>query len=194
MRKRNARTKTPEAPNRGCWGIADRWGAGVWHIDTEQWTLYGLANRPSGRQCHVFLQRGYYTEEGLTEPGRLSTGQTYKIPRLMTAKNGECTHTMQILLSRGIAGSTKGQEGQPSVGLIWLTSTVDFHRPAKARSGSHGTELFRTAVTISLRPIELTTRDLLRDGPRLLLVVGISYQHPGRGRSCQSSRRGRDTC
>ena len=55
-------------------------------MDKEQWQLpYGLVSRPSGRRCHGFL---HGTMEGLTEPRKSSTGQPYKIPRLMAAQDG----------------------------------------------------------------------------------------------------------
>ena len=49
------------------------------------------------------LAAGHYTEE-LTEPRRSSSGQPFKIPRLMTAQEGESTQTVRILLSRVIGG------------------------------------------------------------------------------------------
>jgi hypothetical protein len=46
-----------------------------------------------------------------TEPTRSSTGQPYKISRLMTAQERERTKTMRILLSRGIGGIDERTRG-----------------------------------------------------------------------------------
>jgi hypothetical protein len=49
--------------------------------------------------------------EGLMEPRRSSTGHPYKIQLLMSVHDGECTQTMCILLSRGIAGIDERTRG-----------------------------------------------------------------------------------
>jgi hypothetical protein len=82
-------------------GSKDQWEAGVWHMDKEQWDLIWTGEQAFWKTVPHLLAAGHYTEE-LTEPRRSSSGQPFKIPRLMTAQEGESNQTMRILLSRGI--------------------------------------------------------------------------------------------
>ena len=57
------------------------------------------------------IAAGHGTVERLAEPRKSSTGQPYKILRLMAAQNGECTQTLRIVPSRGIAGIVERTRG-----------------------------------------------------------------------------------
>jgi hypothetical protein len=78
-------------------GSKDQWEAGVWHMDKEQWDLIWTGEQAFWKTVPHLLAAGHYTAEELTEPRRSSTekvtGQPYKIPRLMTAQEGERTQT-----------------------------------------------------------------------------------------------------
>ena len=102
-------------------GSKDQWEAGVWHMDKQQWGLLWTGEQVFWKAVPHLLAAGHHTAEALTEPRKLSIGRSYKIPRLMAAREGERTQTMRILLSRGIGGSTKEPEDSPNDGLIWLT-------------------------------------------------------------------------
>jgi hypothetical protein len=75
-------------------GSKDQWEAAVWHMDKEQWDLIWTGEQAFWKTVSHLLAAGHYTAEELTEPRRSSTGQPYKIPRLMTAHQGEraCWH------------------------------------------------------------------------------------------------------
>jgi hypothetical protein len=63
------------------------------------------------RVVQQLIAAGHVTVEGLMEPRRSSTGHPYKIQLLMSVHDGECTQTMCILLSRGIAGIDERTRG-----------------------------------------------------------------------------------
>jgi hypothetical protein len=69
-------------------GSKDQWEAGVWHMDKEQWDLIWTGEQAFWKTVPHLLAAGHYTAEELTEPRRSSTGQPYKISRLMTAMRG----------------------------------------------------------------------------------------------------------
>ena len=85
-------------------GSKDQWEAGVWHMEKEQWDLLWTGEHAFWKAVPHLLAAGHHTAEELTEPRRPSNGRPYKIPRLMAAQEGERTHLMRILLSRGIGG------------------------------------------------------------------------------------------
>jgi hypothetical protein len=98
----------------------------VWHMDKEQWHLLWPGEQDFWKTVQRLLASGHCTAEGLTEPydhlRRSSVGQPYKIPRLMAAQDGECTQTMRILLSRGIAGIDERTRGLAQRWFdTWLT-------------------------------------------------------------------------
>ena len=72
----------------------------MWHMEKEQWDLLWTGEQAFWKAVPHLLAAGHHTAEELTEPRRSSTGQPYKIPRLMTAQEGERNKTM----SRGIGG------------------------------------------------------------------------------------------
>ena len=73
-------------------------------MDKEQWDLLWTGEQAFWKAVPHLLAAGYHTAEELTEPRRSSTGQPYKIPRLM-AQEGERTQTMRILTCyRGAEG------------------------------------------------------------------------------------------
>jgi hypothetical protein len=77
-------------------GSKDQWEAGVCRMDKEQWHLLWTGEQASWKAGPRLPAAGHSTLKGLTEPRKSSTGQPYKIPRLMAAKNGECTQTLRI--------------------------------------------------------------------------------------------------
>jgi hypothetical protein len=92
-------------------GSKDQWETGVWHMEKEQWHLLWTGEQAFWRAVPQLIAAGHVTVEGLMEPRRSSTGQPYKIQRLMAVHDGECTQTMRILLSRGIAGIDERTRG-----------------------------------------------------------------------------------
>ena len=78
-------------------GSTDQWEAGVWHMDKEQWDLLWTGEQDFWKTVPHLLAAGHYAAEERTEPRRSSTGQPYKIPRLMAAQEGERTQTIRIL-------------------------------------------------------------------------------------------------
>jgi hypothetical protein len=92
-------------------GSKDQWEAGVWHMDKEQWHLLWTGEQAFWQAVPRLIAAGHGTVEGLAEPRKSSTGQPSKIPRLMAAQGGECTQTLRIVLSRGIAGIDERTRG-----------------------------------------------------------------------------------
>jgi hypothetical protein len=92
-------------------GGKDQWEAGVWHTDKEQWHLLWTGEQAFWQAVPRLIAAGHGTVEGLAEPRQSSTGQPYKIPRLVAAQDGECTQTLRIALSRGIAGINERTRG-----------------------------------------------------------------------------------
>jgi hypothetical protein len=80
-------------------------------IGKEQWDLLWTGEQAFWKEVQLLLDAGYYTAEGLMEPRRSSTGQTYKIPRLMAAQEGDRTQIMRILMSRGTGGINERTRG-----------------------------------------------------------------------------------
>jgi hypothetical protein len=76
-------------------------------MDKEQWNELWTGEQAFWQA----VAAGHGTMEGLTEPQTSSTGQPYHIPRLMAAQDGECTQTLRIVLSRGIAGIVERTRG-----------------------------------------------------------------------------------
>jgi hypothetical protein len=72
-------------------GSKDQWEAGVWHMDNGQWHLLWTGEQAFWHAVTRLIAAGHGTVEGLAEPRKSSTGQPYKIPRLMAAQDGECT-------------------------------------------------------------------------------------------------------
>jgi hypothetical protein len=83
----------------------------VWHMDKEQWHLLWTGEQAFWQAVPRLIPAGHGTVEGLVEPRKSSTGQPYKILRLMAAQDGECTQTLRIVLSRGIAGINEMKRG-----------------------------------------------------------------------------------
>ncbi len=99
----------------------------MWHMDKEQWNLLRTGEQAFWKAMPRLVASGHYTAEGITEPRRSSTGQPYKIPRLMAAQDGECIQTMRTLLSRGIAGideRTRGLTQRWFVMVDWRSANV----------------------------------------------------------------------
>ena len=92
-------------------GSKDQWETGVWHMDKQQLGLLWTGEQAFWKAVPHLLAAGHHTAEALTEPRKLSTGRSYKIPRLMAAQEGERTQTMRILLSRGIGGIDERTRG-----------------------------------------------------------------------------------
>ncbi len=80
-------------------------------MDKEQWDLLWTGEQTIWKTVPHLLAAGYHTAEELTEPRRHGAGRPYKIPRFMEAQEGECTQTMQIILSRGIGGIAERTRG-----------------------------------------------------------------------------------
>ena len=92
-------------------GSKDQWEAGVWHMDKQQWGLLWTGEQAFWKAVPHLLAAGHHTAEALMEPRKLSIGRSYKIPRLISAQEGERTQTMRILLSRGIGGIDERTRG-----------------------------------------------------------------------------------
>jgi hypothetical protein len=96
-------------------------------MDKEQWHLPWTGEQAFWQAVPRFIAAGHGTVAGLTEPRKSSTGQPYKIPRLMAAQDGECTQTLRIVLSRGIAGideRTRGLAPRWFDMVDWRSATV----------------------------------------------------------------------
>jgi hypothetical protein len=92
-------------------GRMDIRGAGVCHMEKEQWDLLWTGEQAFWKAVPHLFAAGHHTAEELTEPRRPSTGRPYKIPRLMASQEGERTQLMRILLSRGIGGIDERARG-----------------------------------------------------------------------------------
>ena len=112
-------------------GSKEQWETGVYHMEKEQWHLLWTGEQSFWRAVPQRIAAEHVTLEGLMEPRRSSTGQPYKIPRLMAVHDGECAQTMRILLSRGIAGINERTRGLTQ---RWL-DMVDW-RAANTRDAS----------------------------------------------------------
>jgi hypothetical protein len=109
----------------------------VWHMDKEQWHLLWTGEQAFWQVVPRLLAAGHGTMEGQTEPRKSSTGQPYKIPRLMAAQDGECTQTLRIVLSRGIAGideRTRGLAQRWFDMVDWRSANVGSAQSGDSRS------------------------------------------------------------
>ena len=79
-------------------------------MDKEQWDLLWTGEQDFWKTVPHLLAAGHYAAEERTEPRRSSTGQPYKIPRLMQCKDcggaSICKHNRVRSLCKDCGGAS----------------------------------------------------------------------------------------